>query len=65
MQDRTLLYCETHGMKVLRRLRRRGYLEPLKYRTQDGQVRLSPYKFLVLEEDAEDQLPQTSPCKSC
>jgi hypothetical protein len=61
LPDPSERFCPPHQLKELRRLRKAGYLQPLRFRTLEGPVVLSRHKFLLLEEQAE----KTSPCKRC
>ena len=65
-QDRTDRFCRPHAVRLLRQMKREGYLVPLSYRTPEGVVRLADrgQTHLTLEEDRlVDQL--TSLSKVC
>lgn len=50
LADKSMLRCPRDSRRLLRSLRRSGYLEPLSFRTQDGVVRLAERRqpFLTL-----------------
>lgn len=47
VQDR---FCPKHAQQTLRRLERSGYLEPLTIGTASGLEKLSPDRFLTLND---------------
>jgi hypothetical protein len=50
LKDKSMLRCPRDSRRLLRSLRRSGYLEPLSFRTLDGVVRLGDRRqpFLTL-----------------
>lgn len=48
-------FCLKHARQTLRKLEAEGYLEPLRYTTQDGVQVLSTKRFLTLSEEPNGQ----------